>query len=201
MKIHSASDQEVVEAIRRERDVDATIRYLYDAHFETLSNFIRSNSGREEDAEDFFQEALVVFIRVVKQGKFRGDSSVKTFLYAIMRNLWLNELKRRNKALVRETTYYEQSEQETGRASELVQENETTNQVLAFFERLGSNCKKILMMYYYQEMSMKDIAQAMNYDSEQVARNTKYKCSKKLTALLDSNPTLKSTFRDLLMHK
>ena len=201
MKIRSSSDQEIVEAIRQEKDIDATVRYLYHTHFETLANFIRTNSGKEHDAEDFFQEALVVFIKVVRQGKFRGDSSIKTFLYAIMRNLWLNELKRRKKALIRETTYYEQREQETEQVSELVYENETTQQVLAFFERLGDTCKKVLVMYYYQEMSMKDIAQAMHYDSEQVARNAKYKCSKKLTTLLDSNPTLRDTFRNLLMAK
>ena len=201
MKIHSSSDQEVVEAIRQERDIDATVRYLYHTHFDALANFIRTNSGEENDAEDFFQEALVVFIKVVRQGKFRGDSSIKTFLYAIMRNLWLNELKRRKKALVRQTTYYEQHEQETRHVSELVYENETTQQVLAFFDRLGAHCKKILVMYYYQEMSMKDIAESMHYDNEQVARNAKYKCSKKLTTLLDSNPTLKDAFRHLLMSK
>ena len=201
MKIHSSSDQEIVEALKREKDVNLTVRYLYHTHFDALANYIRTNSGNEEDAEDFFQETLVVFIKVVKQGKFRGDSSIKTFLYAVMRNLWLNELKRRNNALVRETSYYEHSEQKEDHVHELVQENETSRQILAFFAQLGNNCKKIMIMYYYQEMSMKDIAQAMNYDSEQVARNTKYKCSKKLTDLLNSNPTLKDAFRNLLMHK
>ena len=201
MEIHSSSDQEIVEAIKNERDVDATVRYLYHTHFGVLANYIRTNSGEEEDAEDFFQEALVVFIKVVKQGKFRGDSSIKTFLYAIIRNLWRNELKRRNKALTRETLYYEQSEQEEDTVRARVNEHEATQQIMAFFDQLGENCKKILVMFFYQEMSMKEIAQAMRYDSEQVARNTKYKCSKKLTTLLDSNPTLKDTFRNLLMHR
>lgn len=198
MKIHSSSDQEIVEAIQSERDLDAIVRDLYRTHFDALAKFIRNNSGREEDAEDFFQETLVVFINVVKRGKFRGDSSIKTFLYAIARNLWLNELKRRDKALVRETTYYEQSEKEASNVQELVHEDETNKQVLAFFEQLGETCKRVLVMYYYQEMSMKEIASTMKYDSEQVARNTKYKCSKKLTTLLDSNPTLRDTFRNLL---
>lgn len=198
MKIHSFSDQEIVEAIRSERDLDTTVRDLYRTHFDALANFVRANNGKEEDAEDFFQEALVVFIKVVKQGKFRGESSIKTFLYAIMRNLWLNELKRRSKALARETTYYEQSEKEDSHLQEFVNESETHQQVLAFFGHLGESCKKILLMYYYKEMSMKDIASEMNYESEQVARNTKYKCSKKLTTLLDSDPALRETFRNLL---
>ena len=198
MKIDSPSDQEVVEAITSEINLDATVHHLYQNYFDTLSSFVCTNSGNEEDAEDFFQETLVVFINVVRQGKFRGDSSIKTFLYSIMRNLWLNELKRRNKALIRETTHYEQSEKEANNVYEAVQENEITKQILTFFDRLGKNCKKILVMYYYQEMSMEDIALAMNYESEQIARNTKYKCRKRLTAILDSNPALKEAFRNLL---
>lgn len=201
MKNNSPSDQEIVEAIRSERNLDATIRHLYQAHFDAFANYIRSNSGKDEDAEDFFQEALVVFIKSIKKDKFRGDSSIKTFLYAILRNLWLNELKRRNKASVRETTYYEQGEKEEEAAYGVTYEKETTQQILAFFEQLGENCKKILVMWYYQNMSMKDIALAMHYDSEQVARNTKYKCGKKLLAILDSNPTLKEAFRNLLNNR
>lgn len=199
MQNNSPTDREIVEAIRSERSLDATVRHLYRQHFDTLASFVRNNSGKEEDAEDFFQEALVVFIDVVRKGKFRGDSSIKTFLYAITRNLWLNELKRRGKAQLRETAYYEQSETEDA-MRESLHESETMKQTLAFFGRLGENCKKILVMYYYQEMSMKEIAVAMHYDSEQVARNTKYKCSKKLTTILDSNPSLKEAFRNLLTH-
>ena len=199
--IHSPSDQETVAAIERGESLDATVRQLYQDHYEVLANFIRTNNGREEDAEDFFQEALVTFIKVVKRGKFRGESSVRTFLYAILRNLWLNELKRRNKALTRETTYYEQGEKIEADTQQAVHEHETTRQVMAFFDQLGENCKKVLVMYYYQERSMKEIAQAMHYDSEQVARNTKYKCNKKLTTLLNNNPTLKATFRNLLANK
>lgn len=175
-----------------------TVRYLYQAHFDSLANFIRTNSGRQEDAEDYFQETLAVFINVVRRDKFRGDSSIKTFLHSIMRNLWLNEIKRRNKALARETVYYEQREKEVGNVQHAVHESETTRQVLAIFDRLGENCKKILVMFYYQDKSMKEISLAMHYDNEQVARNTKYKCSKKLTDLLDANPGMKEAFRNLL---
>ena len=191
-------DEEIIAAIKKNKNLNETVRYLYQAHFDSLANFIRTNSGRQEDAEDYFQETLAVFINIVHRDKFRGDSSIKTFLHSIMRNLWLNELKRRNKALARETVYFEQSEKETSNEQHTVHESETTRQVLALFDRLGENCKKILVMFYYEDKTMKEIALAMNYDNEQVARNTKYKCSKKLTDLLDSSPGMKKAFRNLL---
>ena len=198
MRHDSPSDEEIIAAIKRDRNLNEAVRYLYQAHFDSLANFIRTNSGRQEDAEDYFQETLAVFINIVRRDKFRGDSSIKTFLHSIMRNLWLNELKRRNKALIRETTYYEQSEKEVNGEQHTVHESEATRQVLGLFERLGENCKKVLVMFYYQDKSMKEISLAMNYDNEQVARNTKYKCAKKLMDLLDSNPEMKKAFRNLL---
>ncbi len=198
MRHDSPSDEEIIAAIKRDRNLNDTVRHLYQTHFDSLANFIRTNSGRQEDAEDFFQETLAVFINIVRRDKFRGDSSIKTFLHSIMRNLWLNEIKRRSKALARETTYYEQSDKETSDGQHTVHESEATRQVLAIFDRLGENCKKILVMFYYENKSMKEISLAMNYDNEQVARNTKYKCSKKLTDLLNDNPKMKEAFKNLL---
>ena len=198
MRHDSPSDEEIIAAIKKNKNLNETVRYLYQAHFDSLANFIRTNSGRQEDAEDYFQETLAVFINIVHRDKFRGDSSIKTFLHSIMRNLWLNELKRRNKALARETVYFEQSEKETSNEQHTIHESETTRQVLALFDRLGENCKKILVMFYYEDKTMKEIALAMDYDNEQVARNTKYKCSRKLTDLLDSSPGMKESFKNLL---
>ncbi len=202
MKIVSQhlTDAEVIEAVRDRKKLEEAVRYLYRAHFDSLAHFIKTNSGSEQDAEDYFQEALVVFIELVQQGKFRGDSSIKTFLYAILRNLWLNELKRRNRALHRETQYYENNEKEEASVQTGVWQNETKKQVLSLIERLGENCKKILILFYYEELPMKDIFPLMGYESEQVARNMKYKCMKKLSELLDGNEAVKQSFKNLLVN-
>ncbi len=202
MKIVSQhlTDAEVIEAVRDRKEREAAVCYLYRAYFDSLAHFIKTNSGSGQDAEDYFQEALVVFIELVQQGKFRGDSSIKTFLYAIMRNLWLNELKRRNRALHRETQYYENNEKEESSAQKGVWQNETKKQVLSLIEKLGENCKKILILFYYEELPMKDIFPLMGYETEQVARNMKYKCMKKLSELLDSNEAVKQSFKNLLVN-
>lgn len=200
MRHDHPSDEEIIAAIKKDKNLNDTVRYLYQTHFASLANFIGANSGRQEDAEDFFQETLAVFVNIVRRDKFRGDSSIKTFLHSIMRNLWLNEIKRRDKALARETTYYEQSEKKTSDGQHTVHESETTRQVLALFDRLGENCKKVLVMFYYQDKSMKEISLAMNYDNEQVARNTKYKCGRKLMDLLEGNPGMREAFRNLLIN-
>ncbi len=198
--IQKSSDKEIIDAIKNGKKLESYIKELYRLYFNSIANFITTNSGNPEDAEDFFQEALVVFIDLVRKDKFRGDSSIKTFLYAITKNLWLNELKKRSRSVVRETEYFNNTEHETKVIQHGVNENEWRRQVLAFMDRLGDNCKKILVLFYYEEMSMKDIYKVMNYESEQVARNMKYRCMKKLHELLDENPKIRQSFKNLLIH-
>jgi len=198
--IHGTSDEEIIEAINKGEKLEVFVRQLYEKYFNMIANFIRTNNGNNEDAEDLFQEAIVVFIDLVRTGRFRGDSSIKTFIYAISKNLWLNELKKRNRAVFRETEYYENTEKETKAVQAGVSENEARRQVLAFMDKLGGNCKKILVLFYYEEKSMRDIFREMNYESEQVARNMKYKCMKKLHELLDDNSHIKQSFKNLLVH-
>ncbi|MEM8966042.1 MAG: sigma-70 family RNA polymerase sigma factor [Bacteroidota bacterium] len=198
-KIQSVyEDQDVIEAILHSNSLDPIVRHLYRTNFDSVASYIRSNSGNDEDAEDFFQEAIVVFINIVRKGNFRGDSSIKTFLYSIARNLWRNELKRQNRALMRETNYYEQSEKEEQGIQDSISENEVKNQLLDLLEKLGDNCKKILLMFYYENLPMKEIFQHMGYETEQVARNMKYRCMNKLKELLNEHPEMKQNFRSLL---
>jgi RNA polymerase sigma factor (sigma-70 family) len=194
------SDGHLLLALRSGEPMEAPISYLYNAYFDNLTNFIRVNKGSQQDAEDIFQEMILVFIDLVQKGKFRGESSIKTFLYAIMRNLWLNELKKRNRSLVRDTEYYSGEDRADQDISESIEANEMRRQVFGLMDKLGEVCKRILVYFYYENLSMKDIVQRLNYDNEQVVRNKKYKCMKELNELLDSNLSMKNAFKELLVY-
>lgn len=194
------SDQDIIDSIRSNQKIEPTVRYLYNAYFDSLSMYIKKNQGNDQDAEDFFQEGIVVFIDAVKQDKFRGDSKIKTFLYSVMRNLWLNELKRRKRAMERETLYYEEHPKEEEGIQALIRENEMKKAVASLLEQIGENCQKILILAIYQDKPMKEICEEMGYKNEQVARNTKSKCLKKIENLLDANEDIKQHFKSLLVN-
>ena len=65
-------------------------------------------------------------------------------------------------------------------------------------ETLGDHCKKILVLYYYENQSMKEILAALHYENEQVVRNKKYKCLKKLEELIKNKPGLYQQLKNLL---
>jgi DNA-directed RNA polymerase specialized sigma24 family protein len=86
------SDAELLAAIRRGDQLNNAIYFIYQQYSQTIQSFILANSGMPADAEDIFQETVVIFIDLVKKEKFRGEARVKTFLTAIARNLWVNEV-------------------------------------------------------------------------------------------------------------
>ena len=61
--------------------------------------------------------------------------------------------------------------------------------------RLGEGCKKILLAFYYENLSMKEILAQTEYESEQVVRHKKYKCLKQLEQMLVENPNMTNTLK------
>lgn len=188
------SDAEVLEGLIKDSPSDAVLRFLYREHFDLLSRYILNNNGSEQDAEDIFQEAMVAFINLVKAGKFRGESSIKTFLFSLNKNMWLNELKRRGRAAAREEKYDRQNPAAGLTADLALELVQTKAALLKAVDALGENCKKILLLFYFDNKSMKEIVEHLPYENEQVVRNKKSKCLKKLEALVTADATL---FRQL----
>jgi RNA polymerase sigma factor (sigma-70 family) len=198
--VNRYTDGELLAAIRLGQPLEKPIQYLYQAYFDNLANFVRVNKGSQEDAEDIFQEMVLVFIDLVQQGKFRVEASVKTFLYAITRNLWLNELKKRNRSLLRDTEYYSGSPEAERDIHASLEANEVRRQIMQVMEKLGTTCKQILVYFYYDELLMKEIVERLHYESEQVVRNRKYKCMKQLEELLEGNEQMKNSLKEMLSY-
>jgi RNA polymerase sigma factor (sigma-70 family) len=184
------SDADLLAAIRTGDTLDEAIRYIYQHYADTISSFIMNNSGNVHDAQDIFQETVVTFIETVQKDKFRGESSIKTFLVAIARNLWLNELKRRERADYREEVYEKNRPDTEPDVSYLITEREKKQQFRELLSKLGENCRKILTLFYYENMSMKGMLAHLPYENEQVVRNKKYKCLQQLTGMLKANPAI-----------
>lgn len=114
------------------------------------------------------------------------------------RNLWLNELKKRGRSEAREMKYEKSKEISDMDVSHFIARREATQQVMAIVEQLGETCRKILVMFYYENLPIKEILEQLDYENEQVVRNKKYKCLKQLEQMISDNPTLKQNLKNLL---
>jgi RNA polymerase sigma factor (sigma-70 family) len=183
------SDDAIVAGILS-NDLNEVIFYIYRQYAELISFNVVTMGGSLQDGEDIFQETVVTFIDIVRKSKFRRDSSVKTFLVSVARNIWLNELKRKKSGDQRARIFETSRGQIENDVLENLNRRETKEQLLSLMDHLGESCRKILTLFYYENLPFEEIIGKMGYESEQVARNKKYKCMKELSDLIRNNPVL-----------
>jgi RNA polymerase sigma factor (sigma-70 family) len=194
------SDQELLTAIGTKEGIDGAINFIYLQYYKSLEYYVLSNSGTKDDAQDVIQEVLVVFIDLIQQKKYRGDSSVKTFLYSLTRNLWISELRKQASTQKRNTVFETEKDTVDEDISVLLGRHESQKSVVALFGAMGEKCKLILTLFYYDELPIKEILEQTEYENEQVLRNKKYKCLKELTDAIKKSPTVYNSIKEALQH-
>jgi RNA polymerase sigma factor (sigma-70 family) len=191
------SDAALLGNLRTGQQMNESIKSIYRDHYELLSRYILSNNGSAQDAEDIFQDVVISFIDLVRKNKFRGDSSIRTFLFAMNKNTWLNELKRKDRAARREAGYDQLQDATLTDISHVIAGREASQELLKVISRLGDGCKKILLLFYYETLPYKEIVEQTGYENEQVVRNKKYKCLKQLEQLISTDPVSMQTLKKL----
>ena len=192
------SDSELIKAICASDLLEQAIKQLYEEHGSIARSFIMGKGGTEQDADDIFQETVVSFIDTVQKGKFRQESGIRTFLISISKNLWFNEIRRRQRAGNREKLYVADFDKTEAVIDEVIGNRELKSQLSQMLNELGESCKKILELYYYENLSMKEIVSHMHYENEQVVRNKKYKCLQQLTDKMKQNPKAAQQVNELI---
>ena len=54
--------------------------------------FVLKNSGTKEDAEDLYHDSVIILIEKLQSDNFVLTASIKTYLVAIAKNIWLKRL-------------------------------------------------------------------------------------------------------------
>ena len=195
------SDVEVLQKLQAGSDLDNVIRNLYRSHYRMVNYYIKQNNGSDADAQDIFQEVVISFVKTVQAGMFRAESSISTFINVLARNAWINEVKKRERTKRRDEKFQNEKLDVETDASRYIISREMTAQIENLLQALGNNCKKILLAFYFDNLSMKEILQLMHFENEQVLRNKKYKCMKQLEQIIAANPAIKETLQSFLTHE
>ncbi|MCX7862384.1 MAG: sigma-70 family RNA polymerase sigma factor [Bacteroidales bacterium] len=168
------NDDELVQGIKDNNSM--VISYIYKKNYPTIANFIRLNGGNDDDAKDIFQESLITLFHKVQQENFSLTSKLNTYIYSIARNLWLTELKRKQKNTddINEVEEFLPNDELLLDDIELIRQNQ--KRLMWSLEKLGEPCKSILSYFYFYQWSMQEIAEKMGYTNAENAKNQKYKC-------------------------
>jgi DNA-directed RNA polymerase specialized sigma24 family protein len=61
----SFSDEQILKGILRHDNL--ILQYIYKQYYYKINYFIKKNSGNEDDANDIFQEAIIIIYRKLKE--------------------------------------------------------------------------------------------------------------------------------------
>lgn len=180
------TDEQVIQKLRSssEKEQNEALKYLYKQYYTMAVHLLRSNNGDADDAKDVFQDSLIILFNKVRQPDFQSGSSLKTYLYAVCRNLWLKKLR---------SSGYDQKFRETQDVnaaddpSDALEVSEKQQAIAGLMNKLGEDCRKILLFFYYEKLSMQEIVEKMGLSGEQVAKNKKLNCMNKLREMVLSN--------------
>jgi len=164
-------DQQLIHRIRSGQS-DKALATLYH-HFPMVRKMIRTNGGNAADAEDIFQEALILLVRNIRQRDFTLTSKLSTYLFGICRLLWKDELRRRSRPIPHELAQDSAGTEAPPPHEEKEQQARLAEKAL---DELGERCRELLLLFYHAGMKLKDIAARMGYSAENTAKNQKYKC-------------------------
>lgn len=136
------------------------IKELYELYKESIFRYFLRMTGSWEEAgeltqEVFYQACLSIF-------RFRYESSLKTWLFSIARNVYLKRLREKDKhrtlAWEYDIPFNDWDYRETDMPAELLIQKEQRDRVREALTRLPENTRTILILKEYEQLTYEEIA-------------------------------------------
>lgn len=141
-------------------------------------DYVCSNQGDLPSAEDVFQEAVIILDRSIRENKYEGISSIKTYFFGIAKQYWFNQRRRMNKTIHLEIP--DGPDQSLSIEDNLLQED-IRNLIDDILLKIGEQCKKVLSLYKLS-LSNKEISAELGLSSPELAKKYTYRCREKFKA-------------------
>ena len=161
---------------------------LYRCFAARIERFVCANSGSVDDARDTLQEALLAITRQARRPEFRLTCPFEAYLYLVCRGKWLNELKRRQRAMVTsmDTSGFDAMEDAVALAEETLHEEARDRLFRHFFEKLAAGCQQLIRLSW-TGISMEEVSQQLGM-SYGYARKRKHECVAQLMGWVRAAP-------------
>jgi RNA polymerase sigma factor (sigma-70 family) len=183
------TDEELIKGLK-EQD-SKCIKSMYREYFPLAKSIAERNSGNYEDAEDLFQDSMIVLYKRLTKENITLNCTLKTFFFGICKNLWMQRLDRKWRLI------YSASMAEEPSGSYQIFDKEFSEEILEkkrlfqkHFLTLPKRCQKILRLYL-KGLPLKTIARELGLKNEEYAKSRKYNCKNLLRKRIMNDPQCK----------
>ena len=162
-------------------DLNVTLRDLY-KKWPEMKRFMHTLGCKSSDAEDIFQEALLIFTRKLKDSDF--ELTVEPYFYVknTCKFLWYNQARKEGKNPTVEIT-----ENVPDFEDDWFQKELKLMSIEKAIRSIGKKCQDLIRMFYGEHLNMTEIAKRLDFRNEHVAKAQKYRCINKVKEEIHSN--------------
>lgn len=139
-----------------------------------IKKFLRSKGCLPIDAEDIFQEALVIYCRKCEEKDFQLDVDAFHYVKGVCKFLWYNQARKQ-----KPTVEHEEGVHEVAIDQDWLLKERKLRIIENAIEALGEKCRELLTAFYGLGLNMVEIAKKVGLRNEKVAKAQKYRCLQK----------------------
>lgn len=180
------SDEVLLDALRKSEP--AAFEFLYRQYYRMVAKQVNERGLSDADAQDLFQEVLLVLVRKTQEPNFELSSKLGTFLFAIARNLLLKKSGKPPDMYLDDETLFRFGTQMPDTDPALLEER--LSAVVGCLALLEAECRTLLMLSFFEKCSQAEIAEAMGY-TEAFVKVKKHRCLNYLRKLVKQHPLFK----------
>ena len=144
---------------------------LYKKAFPKVAGYVSKLGGSFDEANDIFQDALVIYYEKLAAGSLALHVNEQAYLLGISKHLWSKKF-RENVLQTDLDAAFDTIETEQHQPSSI--------KLMHYLETAGEKCMEILKAFYYDNLPAQTIATLFGYSGIRSATVQKYKCMEKV---------------------
>lgn len=167
------------------------IQSIYKKFVPKVTNYIRTNSGDDDQAQDVIQEVLITIYNQAKTKGLQLTCPFDAYFFLLCKRRWLNEIKKSSSKEVTlhdENVSIDESVQEMTFQTEVFDEKQSLFDEM--FQKLGEKCQEVLKLSFITK-TMEEVAAKLNVTYAYV-RKKKSLCTGQLTEMIQQSSRYKS---------
>ena len=169
----------------------SVIQSIYKKFVPKVKNYIRTNSGDDDQAQDVIQEVLITIYNQAKTNGLQLTCPFDAYFFLLCKRRWLNELK---KSSDKEVTLMDDNVSTDEPVQEMAFQTETFDEKQSLFDemfqKLGEKCQEVLKLSFVTK-TMEEVAEKLNVTYGYV-RKKKSLCTGQLTEMIQQSPRFRS---------
>ncbi len=175
------TDQQLLEGLWA--DDYEILKVIYSRFLPQVVSFVQKNGGSTAEAEDVFQDALVVVFKK-KEADFILSSTLGTYISGVSRFIWLRQLRKKDRE-IRVTSAHTEGLSDTEALETALLGVDKRRLFREKLSELGDKCQRVLRMFFAR-VPLAEIAKKLGYTPDYIKKKNRT-CKAKLTQLIQKD--------------